>query len=72
MKCRKCKTSMLSIQYGRGVSDDNPCHYDGVSEFKCRNEHCGLRMGRWSLRELKDGEHEPPFGERHSPRCPQS
>ena len=34
--------------------------YDGISEIQCQD--CGTRSGRWSLRELKDGELERRYG----------
>ena len=65
--CPKCEsTNITGIQYGFVADRDNPCHYDGISEWKCE---CGYREGRWSGKELKDGEHEPPYGERHSRGC---
>ncbi len=33
--------------------------YDGISEIKC--DDCGVRIGRWSGKELKDGEIEKRF-----------
>jgi hypothetical protein len=35
-------------------------HYDGVSEYKCQS--CGYRQGRWSGKELEDGEEEKRYG----------
>ena len=50
-KCRKCGSKkILLVEY----PGDHPDHYDGISEIKC--EKCGARIGRWSKRELKDGE----------------
>lgn len=40
---------------------DNPNHYDGVSEWVCPD--CKYREGRWTGRELAEGELEPRFGE---------
>lgn len=34
----------------------SPEHYDGISEIQCNN--CGIRIGRWSGNELKNGELE--------------
>ena len=39
---------------------NDPDHYDGVSEIDCRD--CGKRYGRWSGKELAEGEKEPRFG----------
>lgn len=66
--CTKCNNEeIIGIQYGMIADDDTPCHYDGVSEFKCMN--CGYREGRWSKRPLAPQEHEPPFGEKHRSNC---
>jgi hypothetical protein len=39
---------------------DVPEHYDGVSEIHCLD--CGKRYGRWTGKELAEGEKEPRFG----------
>lgn len=51
---KKHKIIMIEYDYG------DPYRYDGISEIKCLD--CGKRYGRWTLKELKDGEQEPPFG----------
>lgn len=38
----------------------HPDHYDGVSEIKCLK--CKTRFGRWSERELSEGEFEKVGG----------
>lgn len=38
----------------------HPDHYDGVSEINCNK--CGARFGRWSGRELAEGEFEKVGG----------
>jgi hypothetical protein len=63
---RCCEAIMCGIQYGMYYSEEktdlgDPYHYDGVSEWQC--EKCGKRIGRWSMKELKDGEFEKPYGD---------
>ena len=69
--CLKCNsTNTVAVQYGRVQGDfpgAHPCHYDGVSEYSCKD--CGYRIGRWSGKELRNEEHEPPYGETHHPEC---
>jgi hypothetical protein len=56
-KCRKCGSrNMKAVEY----DGTDPCHYDGISEFRC--EDCGARFGRWTGRELQDGDYERPYG----------
>ena len=56
--CQKCKSeNIIMVEYPH----DHPEHYDGVSEIDCRD--CGARFGRWSGRELAEGESEKPFGQ---------
>jgi hypothetical protein len=56
-KCPKCsKKNWCGIEY----TCDCPEYYDGVSEWQCME--CKTRWGRWSGKELKDGECEPKFG----------
>ncbi len=51
-KCPKCgSTNIIGVEYAY----DSPYYYDGVSEWQCE---CGYREGRFSGRELKDGEYE--------------
>ena len=45
----------LGVQYQGTIYD-----YDGVSEWHCQT--CGKRFGRWSGRELREGEYEPRYG----------
>lgn len=52
-----CGEQMTGLEYAY----NHPAHYDGVSEWVC--EHCGKRIGRWSGKELKNGECELPYGE---------
>ena len=40
------------VEYAPG----SPERYNGVSEIDCKD--CGARFGRWSGRELKEGEIE--------------
>lgn len=50
-------------EYAIGVEYcGTPHDYDGVSEWKC--EQCKRRWGRWSGRELAEGELEPRYGDR--------
>lgn len=51
--CKKCGSkNVIGVEY----SHDHPEHYDGVSEIECRD--CGARFGRFSGRELVEGEAE--------------
>lgn len=55
--CKKCGSkNIVMVEY----DPMNPDHYDGVSEVKCLD--CGARIGRWSGKELQEGEFEPRFG----------
>ena len=54
--CPNCDVVMTGIEY----SYDNPQHYDGISEWRC--ETCGMRIGRWSGKELRNNEPELRFG----------
>ena len=56
--CKKCKSeNVVMVEY----THDSPEHYDGVSEIMCND--CGARFGRWSGKELAEGETEPRFGQ---------
>ncbi len=56
-KCSKCGSkNIVAVEY----SWDSPEHYDGISEIQCLD--CGVRIGRWSGKELKDGEAEKRYG----------
>lgn len=52
--CGSKKITLLEYAY------DQPEHYDGVSEIICRV--CGKRFGRWTKKELKNGEVEKRYG----------
>jgi len=55
-KCKKCESkNIILVEYPW----DSPDHYDGVSEIKCND--CGARFGRWSGKELSEGEIEKRF-----------
>jgi hypothetical protein len=49
--------NIICVEY-RGTPED----YDGVSEVRCKD--CNMRWGRWSGKELKDGELEKRYGGR--------
>ena len=56
-KCKKCGSkNIVMVEYAYG----SPERYDGVSEIDCKD--CGARFGRWSGKELADGEVEKRFG----------
>jgi DNA-directed RNA polymerase subunit RPC12/RpoP len=56
-KCQKCGSeAVIGVEYYLL----HPEHYDGVSEWRC--EDCGVRIGRWSGKELADGESEKRYG----------
>ena len=68
-QCPKCKSdNIVSVQYGYVATKGTECHYDGISEYECKD--CGYRQGRWSGKELKDKDHEPPYGKEHRSNCP--
>ena len=57
---RKCKCgggAFVGIEY----PVERVEHYKGISEWECMD--CGTRYGRWSYKELKDGEYEKRWGE---------
>ena len=57
--CKKCNSSnIVMVEYAPG----HPDRYDGVSEIFCND--CKARFGRWSGKELMEGEVEPKFGQR--------
>lgn len=62
-KCKKCKKSksIIEVEYYY----DTPYRYDGISEYLCDKDlgGCGYREGRWTKKELKIGELEPPYGD---------
>lgn len=55
MNCPDCKAQMVAVQYCMTPED-----YDGISEYAC--DPCGVRIGRWTGKRLKDGELEPRYG----------
>ncbi|PIR13843.1 hypothetical protein COV49_00805 [Candidatus Falkowbacteria bacterium CG11_big_fil_rev_8_21_14_0_20_39_10] len=56
-KCKKCGSkNIVMVEYAPG----SPERYDGVSEIDCRD--CGARFGRWSGKELVEGEVEKSGG----------
>jgi transcription elongation factor Elf1 len=57
IKCKKCGSrNIIMIEYDYS----HPEHYDGISEIQCGD--CHARFGRWSGKELKEGESEKKFG----------
>ncbi len=55
--CKKCGSkNIVMVEYEPG----SPEHYDGVSEIQCQD--CGVRFGRWSGKELAEGEIEKRWG----------
>lgn len=63
-RCPDCNSLVIGIEYAY----PHPDRYDGVSEWRCSDESCGARFGRWSGKRLADGETEPRWGERRE-RC---
>ncbi len=56
-KCKKCGSeNIIMVEYDL----INPYHYDGISEIDCND--CGVRIGRWSGKELLEGEIEKQYG----------
>lgn len=52
-KCKKCGSeNIMMVEY----APESPEHYDGVSEIQCLD--CKTRIGRWSGKELEEGEIE--------------
>lgn len=56
-QCKKCGSANIVMVEYEGM---HPDHYDGVSEIDCKD--CGARFGRWSEKELNDGEFEKRYG----------
>lgn len=57
--CKKCTSgNIVLVEYALG----HPERYDGVSEIVCSD--CGVRIGRWSGKELAEGEAEKRLGGR--------
>lgn len=48
---------MIGIEYAYG----SEYRYDGVSEWYC--DKCKYREGRWTGKELKGDDLEPPYGD---------
>lgn len=58
-QCKKCgSNNVVLVEYEM----IHPDHFDGISEIKCLD--CGARIGRWSGKELQEGEFEPKGGVR--------
>ncbi|HBP01215.1 MAG: hypothetical protein UY41_C0022G0014 [Candidatus Moranbacteria bacterium GW2011_GWE1_49_15] len=56
-KCKKCGSgNIVMVEYDLM----HPEHYDGISEIRCND--CGARFGRWSGKELGEGEVEKKGG----------
>ena len=56
-KCKKCGSEkIVMVEYNH----EDPEHYDGISEIDCLD--CKARIGRWSGKELGEGEVERRFG----------
>ncbi|MEI6379078.1 MAG: hypothetical protein WCO55_05440 [Candidatus Falkowbacteria bacterium] len=56
-KCQKCGSAhIVGLEYAW----PSPESYDGVSEWDCRD--CKARFGRWSGKELAEGEIEKRYG----------
>jgi len=58
MKKCKCGSDQIMIEYAW----NSPNYYDGISEYRCLDPKCGIRVGRWSGKELKEGEEEKKYG----------
>lgn len=58
-KQTKCECSNQFV-YGVEYRRDHFYHYDGISEWRCAQ--CHRRWGRWTGKELKEGEWEPKYG----------
>lgn len=56
--CPECGGPQAGVEYAYG----SPQRYDGVSEFACMNEDCGVRIGRWTGKRLAEGEEEKRYG----------
>jgi len=54
MPCPKCGEEMVGVEYNY----PNPNAYDGISEWQC--PACQYRKGRWSGKELAEGQWEDP------------
>jgi hypothetical protein len=56
--CPECGGPQFAVEYAYG----SPQRYDGVSEYRCQDAGCGVRVGRWSGKRLAEGEEELRFG----------
>ena len=57
LKCPKCgNENICGIEYAW----DHPEYYDGISEWRCLA--CSYRQGRWSGKELLNGDTEKRYG----------
>lgn len=57
--CSRCSsTCVTGVEYGY----PNRERHDGVSEWQC--QECNYREGRWTGKEIHDGELESRYGER--------
>ena len=63
-KCLKCGSeNIIMMEYGfLDIPDADRYYYDGISEIQCQEDGCKARFGRWSGKELKEGELEPKYG----------
>ena len=60
-KCKKCGSKNIDfVEYDH----NHPEHYDGVSEIVCLD--CKARFGRWSSKELANGESGKRYGGNNS------
>jgi hypothetical protein len=68
MQCKHCRKikSVWGVEYSYMSKE----RYDGVSEWWCNESvgGCGIRMGRWTCKILKDKEEEPRLGETRKKR----
>lgn len=58
--CKRCGHEIWGVEYDY----THPERYDGISEWWCNPETggCGLRVGRWSGKVLKEEECEKRLG----------
>lgn len=56
-QCKKCESkNIILVEYDL----IHPDHFDGVSEIVCQD--CGVRIGRWTGKELGPDETEKRHG----------
>lgn len=58
LNCACDESHVMLIQYGHNTPREYL--YDGISEINCLK--CGKRVGRWTGKELLEGELEPRYG----------